>query len=362
MRDRFDVQRGRLLFPTACYLLNNMAAKRTAPADELAPYVEHLRALPFVRGARARAGGVVITTPSGKFDLAMDVRRSHLGREGTEALIAKHRGNAGIIVLAPLIGAELGGRLAAAKVNFVDADGNCYLALDDRYVARIQQATRGQRPAPASGGIRAAGYQVLFGLLVDDQLRLSTVRALAAATGVSMAPAHQMRGRLIEQGLAWRRDDGTFAWFPDRLDDAVAMFVTGYGTVLRKKLVVSRYRTPDRELDACERRIADTLGDHPGWAFGGGSAAQRLTRHYHGPNVTVHLLEPTQQTLRAMKAVPDREGPVVVLRSPGAVGLTGSKAHLAHPLLVYAELMHEGGERAREAAAEILRAWRERTA
>jgi hypothetical protein len=347
-----------LLLSWPRYLLNDIAPKRTTPVDELAPYAERLRTLPFVRGARARAGSIVVTTPAGKFELVADLRKSHVGRAGGEALLAKHQGDPNVVVLAPLIGAELGGRLADAEVNFVDADGNCFVKLDDRYIARIQQATRGRREESASGGIRAAGYQVLFGLLANDQLRLSTVRALAAATGVSMAPAHQIRGRLVEQGLAWRGHDGQFSWFPDRFDDAVAMFVTGYGTVLRKKLLVGRFRTPDQDVDACERRIADALRDHPVWAFGGGSAAQRITGHYHGPNVTLHLHEPTRQTLRAIKAIPDRDGPLVVLRSPGAGGLEGPKPHVAHPLLVHAELLHEGGERAREAAIEVLKYWR----
>lgn len=168
-----------------------------------------------------------------------------------------------------------------------------------------------------------------------------------------------MRGRLVEQGLAWRRPDGPFSWFPDRIDDAIAMFITGYGTVLRRKLLVGRYRTPDQEPTGCERRIEHALGDDRAWAFGGGSGAHRLTGHYHGPLVTLHLLDSGAATLRALKAVPDRDGPLVVLRSPGPVGLRGPKPHVAHPLLVYAELLHEGGERAREAAAKVLKAWRE---
>lgn len=203
---------------------------------------------------------------------------------------------------------------------------------------------------------------MLFGLLADNELRLATVRALAAATGVSVAPAHQMRGRLVEQGLAWRGHDGHFSFFPDRLDDAIAMFVGGYGTVLRPKLLVGRYRTPDQDPRACERRITDALGDEVPWAFGGGSAAQRLTRHYHGPNVTVHIRDATQKTLRAIKAVPDRDGPLVLLRTPGPIGLHGPREHVAHPLLVYAELLHEGNDRARETAAEVLRRWREASA
>lgn len=68
----------------------------------------------------------------------------------------------------------------------------------------------------------------------------------------------------------------------------------------------------DREPDAVERRVESALGTDTDWAFGGGSAAQRIEGHYHGPNVTVHIADASPQRLKAMKAVPDRDGPLVI--------------------------------------------------
>jgi hypothetical protein len=42
-----------------------------------------------------------------------------------------------------------------------------------------------------------------------------------------------------------------------------------------------------------------------------------------------------------------------VLRTPGEVALDGKTDDTVHPLLVYAEMLVEGSERAREAAAAL---------
>lgn len=332
--------------------------KRTVTTESLAGYLARMRELPFVRAVRLGPKGLVVTTPDGKFELEVELTKTHLDRAHGQALIARQeRSGRPILLAAPIVGAELGGALAAASVNFLDLDGNCFLNLDDKFIARIQRSARPVRVSQTSA-MRAPGYQVLLGLLGDEQLQSATVRTLAAATGVSVAPAHQLRGRLVEQGLAWRDRQERFHWFPERWDEALAMFVSGYASSLRGKLLVGRYRTSDAAPDACEKRLEKVLGSGEDWAFGGGSAAARLTGHYHGPHTTVHMAAPSPQVLRALRAVPDRDGPMLILRSPGPVGLRGPSPHLAHPLLVYAELLHEGGERAREAASEILERWK----
>lgn len=333
-----------------------MAAKRTsAPAGAIA----RLRELPFVASVRLRGDRLTIVTKASSFDLQTKILKTHLGREVAEAIVAGHGGEP-VLVVAPAVGAQVGDAFAQGGINFIDDDGNCYVNLADRYVARVQRARREGRRA-ASTALRAAGYQVLFGLLADERLRTATVRELADATGVSIAPAHQTPTKLIEQGLGYREKDGSFAWFPAGRDDALAMFLAGYGATLRRKLLVGRYRMPEDAPDAAERRIETALRGDGGWAFGGGSGAARLTRHYHGPRVTLHLADPSAQRLRALRAVPDRDGPVVILRTPGPVGLRGDSPHVAHSLLLYAELLSEGGERAREAAKEVLARWRTST-
>jgi hypothetical protein len=56
---------------------------------------------------------------------------------------------------------------------------------------------------------------------------------------------------------------------------------------------------------------------------------------------------------RQLNLLPAKDGPVVILGIPGPLALEGPAPHVAHPLLVFTELVVEGDERALEAAAEI---------
>jgi len=68
---------------------------------------------------------------------------------------------------------------------------------------------------------------------------------------------------------------------------------------------------------------------------------------------TLHVAAPPTTMQRQLNLLPAKDGPIVVLGVPGPLGLEGPSPHIAHPLLVYTELLVEGDERALEAAAEI---------
>ena len=83
----------------------------------------------------------------------------------------------------------------------------------------------------------------------------------------------------------------------------------------------------------------------------------RLTAHYHGPQTVLHVDALPADLLKVLKAIPDRNGPLEVLGLPGPLALRGMSEDTIHPLLVYAELLREQNDRAREAAYEILERW-----
>lgn len=51
--------------------------------------------------------------------------------------------------------------------------------------------------------------------------------------------------------------------------------------------------------------------------------------------------------------IADPAGELTLTRAPGPLAFEGRTPDTVHPLLVYADLMTEGHDRAREAAAEI---------
>ena len=328
---------------------------------ELSPYLERLQTLPFVRSVsvekeQAEVGGervdalLRIKTPTGTERLYCEVKTSNLSQEQAARLVAMGRRVKPLLVASPVIGAGVGDFLAANAVCFLDLRGNCYVDLGGRYVARIE-GKRGEPPV-VSGPARLPAYQVLFTVLADTTLLSATVRKLAEMAGVSRQPAMSQRERLVELGYAVRGPRG-YAWAPQGTKRAMDLWLAAYATIVRPKLLVGRYRAAEADLDALEARIAPILTASCPWRWGGGAAANRLTRYFRGEKMIVHVLEPPTDLPKRLHVVPDRGGPLMLLRPPGPAGMAGSTPDTAHPLLVYSELLADGSERARE-AAELL--------
>ncbi|MFQ5814760.1 MAG: type IV toxin-antitoxin system AbiEi family antitoxin, partial [Anaerolineae bacterium] len=93
------------------------------------------------------------------------------------------------------------------------------------------------------------------------------------------------------------------------------------------------------------------------WALTGGFAAYLLTRHFRGDQIGLFVSEWPAGLARRLKWLPSHQGPVTVLRrfSPLVVFAwkDPSEVPVAHPLLVYAELIFQGRER-ELGAAKIL--------
>jgi hypothetical protein len=195
---------------------------------------------------------------------------------------------------------------------------------------------------------------VLFALLAEPERVANSVRALGDAAGVSRQAALDIRHRLARLGVLIQTRSG-FRWVAGRYKEAIDMFVTGYLTTLRPELVLGRFRTRDSEPPALEARLVSEISLQD-LRWGGAAAAHRMTGHYRGGHTVVHVME-LPGNMRKLQAIPDRAGTLELVMPPGPLGMRGVIEDTAHPLLVYAELLAEGNERAREAAQEVAERW-----
>ena len=327
-------------------------------------YLERLRAIPFVRDVqvawepRSRErdvdGVVTLRTRRRAFRLAVEVKRTFLDRTSTNALIAEHlrltreRGLP-LLLAARYVPRPTGERLAEAGVSFVDRVGNVHLTLgEDHHVFVLG------RPKPVSEPVTRrpspALIQLLFVLLAEAAATTWPVRALAEAAGIGRTAAAAGRQRLVGEHVLGVRDKTYHVADRTRL---AAQFVDGYTRLLRPHLMIGRFRAPEREperlleqIDCVVKRI------EPVWAVTGGPAAYALQRFYRDDQVPLLIPRLTPEVQRELRLVPDREGPVVLLRAFGTrYGWRRLGAlWVAHPWLVYAELVHRGEPRALEAA------------
>lgn len=324
--------------------------------ERLAPYLAVLRQLPFVERAAVtapeRAGTeradacLRLRTPARMETIAVELKGT-LNRLAIERILAHAAPDKQLLVLAPYVPPALGQMLAGGGVGFADLAGNCHLVLGRNYVAHVE----GRRPPKAERrgrGLGATGYRILFALLARDKLLDAPVRTFAEAAGVGKTAVADVLRRLEADGTLGRTRRRRVLM---RREALLERWLAGYGDLLRPRLLLGRYRGPDDDPLALESRVEETLKKERGWAFGGTAAAYRLIQHYRGATTVVHLDRPHPDLPRRLGVLPAEDGPLVLLGVPGPAALAGPRPRVAHPLLVYTELLVAGEQRARETAA-----------
>ena len=335
---------------------------KPAVTTDLEPYLAQLRKLPFVKGVEAelqlgrakriQADALVrLRTPRGERTLLAEVKRTHVTRPLVDGLLARTPRDVRTewILFAPHIGAEIGRHLRENGTNYIDAAGNCFLAIKQEYIANVE-GRRPEKKTPLERGIRGPGHQILFAVLARPELLNAPVRILAEAAGVGKTAAAEMIRRLAEEGLVGADRERRRLL---RVQTLLDRWLAGYAATVRPQLLMGRFHTNDREAEAREDRIERELGETTTWAWGGGTAAMRLTGYYHGPNTVLHLEHPLPDLGKRLKAITAEDGPLLVLGVPGRIAFEGARPRTVHPLLVHTELLATGNERAREAAQEV---------
>ena len=340
----------------------------TVAAQDIDLCLSHLRGLPFIRrvdltqdpaAKESQTDGLLkLKTPRGTFTLALEAKRTFLDRALTNSLIGQHkrllhRTRTPLFLAARYIPRPTGERLAQAGVNFVDRPGNIHLRLGDEYHVLIL----GRRDAVREVTSRRLGpslVQVLFVLLVQPEAAAWPIRKLADAAGTGKSAAASARERLVRLGVLARGEDQSYRVVDRRrlIDD----FLTGYAQVLRPHLLLGRFRAPEKDPGAMLKAFARTSKEMKlGWAVTGGPAAFLLDRFHRGDKLPVFVDSVAPDFQRKLRLVNDRRGPMVLLRPFGRLWCwrTVGRIPVAHPWLIYAELIHDGQPRALESAEQI---------
>ena len=328
--------------------------------------VNHLRQIPFVRDLRYVAAPdgpdrgydrkIEVQTPSGRFQLLVEAKRSFLTRSAVNQLLAwvKQVGKGKpheIILLARHIPRPVAERLLEAQVNFADDVGNIHLALGDRYNWTVV-GNPALAPLSERRPIRAAQLQLLFQLVTYPESTNWPVRRLATAAGISKSKAAQARTELVAEGLLDSKGNG-YQLGPKNL--LAERLVSGYAQVLRPKLVVGRFRSAEKTAELFLNRLRKSVPPGIRYALTGGPAVDLLQHFYRGPDVPLFIEPSSRQVAQDLRLLPDTEGPVTLLRAFGEVVFWQERDNhmLAPPWLIYAELLNSNDPRAHEAAREL---------
>jgi hypothetical protein len=135
--------------------------------------------------------------------------------------------------------------------------------------------------------------------------------------------------------------------------------VQGYASRLRPKLFVGEYRDLTNNLDAVVKTFGRyALEQGMSWCVTGGVGADAIIHHYQGNTITFFVEFWRQdEALKGLKWLPASGGLITILKSfsPLVFHLRGNQQRIpvAHPLLIYTELLYQGMDRDLETARLI---------
>jgi hypothetical protein len=333
------------------------------------PSLDQIRRLPFVKGldfspetrsADTGTDGILkVHTPKGIYTFLVEQKKSYLDRGILNALIAHakqsdQKRHAPLLLLARYLPNPSAQRLIDAGVNFLDQAGNMHLVLGGNYERTIigNKENVASRESPR---VSPAGTQLLFTLVSMEQAETWTVRELAEASGLSKSNVANVRQQLVGRGILKKSGRVFEVRDKSRIEEEL---LRGYELALRPRLLIGRFRSPQSELDDMLTELSGAFRDLSiRWSVTGGPAAYALQKFYRGLELPVFIDAFSDQLRRQLRILPDKTGPIILLRSFGTVPFwrNTDPFPLAHPWLIYSELMNSPDPRAHEAAEELKR-------
>jgi hypothetical protein len=277
---------------------------------------------------------------------SVQTTRTHLSYALASGLVERaNRLQRNSIVFAPYVPGAIGRHLSEQGVGYVDAVGNCHLETKAGGLLVHVEGRKAVRESSTTGGGRLASYQLIFSILAQPALLKESLRRIAAAAGVGKTAAGDQLKRLTQEGIIGN------GYILRRLD-LLNRWLSAYPDVVRPGWLQGRYRTRTSHPKRLERQIAAAWGERR-WAFGAGAAAWRMNQYYRGEETVIHVgIAPTDE-LGRLRALRDNDGPLTVLVTPGTIAYAGLRPHLAHPLLIFTEMITSVDPRMREAAGEL---------
>ncbi|MEK7404360.1 MAG: type IV toxin-antitoxin system AbiEi family antitoxin [Acidobacteriota bacterium] len=334
---------------------------------ELDPVLAVIRELPFVSDLRLSLGRdkrsdalAKIKSPSGVTSFTVEIKRSYLDRAAIASLAALARRlerdkRPPPLLLARYIPRVAGEELVRAGLCFADGSGNINLRLGERYHALVL-GNRDQGRAERTRRLSPGAVQMLFVALARPELIRAPVRQLAESAGVGKSTAAEVRRQLVQQGLIAASSSGGTPIADEKT--IRERFLLGYSQVLRPHLLLGRFRGPYKDSGDFLQALAQSRERRSSlWALTGGAGAFELDHFYRGEETVCFVGQWDAATAKELRLIPDSAGPITMLKPFGSLVVWSRPEGmpLAHPWLIYAELLHNGEPRAIEAAEELRR-------
>jgi hypothetical protein len=261
--------------------------------------------------------------------------------------------SAQFLLISAAVSEPLAQELRRREIWFVDMVGNIHVDVPGQlllFVAGMKPTDREMQPP--SRRLSEQGARVLFQLLRHGPEMHATYRDLVHSTGVSLGMISKLFTQWRNDGLVRRAGRG--AHLVLQPVKALNKWSDAYAEKLAPKLLIGRYHSAhDRDFASLLKLPRKLLPA----VIGGEVAADVLTGYLRAGGLHLYTREEDAPSIRRQLHLAPSNTGIIELRRAFSSDLAGAETAygmpLAHPALVYAELMAEDDDRLAETAMRL---------
>lgn len=267
-------------------------------------------------------------------ELKNDVRIHQL-----QKIEADFHQNENFLLVANRIFPTIKEELRQKGIAYLEANGNIYLEKGDILLFVDTQKPINIEKNKGNRAFTKTGLKVLFYLLQHKEAINLTQRELADKTDVALGNIPQVIEGLKETGYLIALNNKTYVW--ESRAALLERWIAEYGTILRPKLRKDKY--------ALKGQWQNLLFNNNKTLWGGEPAADLLTNHLRPEKFVIYTMENRMELIKNYRLMPDNNGELEVME----MFWKPEDGKTVPPILVYADLMLEGGKRNKETAEKI---------
>ncbi len=297
-----------------------------------------------------------VITDKGDIQFAVEIKGvlkrplpQHLG-------VMKNRLKVHFLLMSEYINPSIAKDLRQNNIHYIDCEGNAYINIKRYIYIDIQGRKKELSPEKQTTTLfQPTGLQLLFILLAYPDKLNASLRTLKNSASISYGQTQATMKELNEKAFVLKNKTGQQIFRDQKI--LLERWLGHYGDRLRPKLVLGSYKiapSVEAKIPASLRLLFKNESD--AFAIGGGLGADLLIHYYRGRTIEIfikpNLLEKAKTEL---KLIPAKETNVTLLNlfSPRLIFQEYTHSPVVHPLLIYAELLYQGGSRTLETAEMI---------
>jgi hypothetical protein len=230
-------------------------------------------------------------------------------------------------------------KLRQKGIPYLEANGNIFLKKEGIFLMVDTAKAMNTEKNKGNRAFTKTGLKVLFYLLQNKEDINLTQRELADKADVGLGNIPQIIDGLKATGFLQALNNKTYLW--ENVANLVDRWIAEYATVLRPKLLKEKYTLKGNWQDIALKNNITFWGGEP--------AADLLTNHLRPEKFLIYTNENRMELMKNYRLMPDKNGEIEVLD----LFWKQEDGKTVPPLLVYADLMLEGGKRNKETAEKI---------